>query len=336
MQTKVQANPLLNRPTTELPFSPVQMVAADAPLTVPMFLQLSDMALDGTVIILFTKAKGLSMVFRNDPLSKVLVTSTFDGIPVIRDFLQAQIEKKLRQLICDELPAMIQQLSLAWADRVPSPKVRATTLNFTVPPIDTEEGYSHHPASRPRSMVSSTYNSSRSIPHLYRNQSFTGRGQLTPFTPAIAQAIYTSHSLSALDLAERKAKLKATVTTTQTQSTSDRQRPKKHSVIRLSKAAATPASQTPKGVQTPIQSSFTPVTVASYFDKDSPQSIAAVQISRKLQAIQEHEDVKKRDDTTEAERLIQQKRMEQQLKQKISQERRQAGLESGMHRVSLR
>ncbi|ORY79926.1 hypothetical protein BCR37DRAFT_381346 [Protomyces lactucae-debilis] len=355
MQTKVQANPLLNRPTTELPFSPIQMVAADAPLTVPMFLQLSDMELDGTVILLFTKAKGLSMVFRNDPLSKVLVTSTFDGIPVIRDFLQAQIEKKLRQLLCDELPAIIQQLSVAWSGRVPSPKVRATTLNFTVPPIEADLNYKsgmRRPVSRQQRFVQqSGYNASRSIPHLYRNQSFTGRGQLTPFTPAIAEAIYKSTSLSALDLAERKAKMSATASVTTSTSTlsssPERRTVKKHSVIRLGKAAkpvekpvTTPGGVSPAQV---AQTTQTPVTVASYFDKDSPLSVD-VKTPVKLQVINEDEQVlsmtgdKKHASgaITATDREQQQRRMEKKLSQKIVQERRQAGLENGMHRMALR
>lgn len=247
LQTKVQANPLLNRPTTELPFSPVQMVAADASLTVPMFLQLSDMKLNGVVILLFTKKQGLSMVFRNDPLEHVLVTSTFDSIVAIRNFLQTQIEKKLRQLLCDELPAIIQTLSLAWTGARKSPKVRATHLDFSVPAIES------------RSLGGTGYNTPKTIPNLCRNQSFTGRGQLTPFTPAIAQAIYKSTSLSALDLAERKAKAQA--------STSPRVSPKKsrkkHSVIRLRTAESV---EPPKSL---------PRNASSYFSKDAPESPAA-------------------------------------------------------------
>ena len=242
IQTKVQANPLLNRPVAELPFAPIQMVAADAPLTVPMFLQLSDMQLDGVVIILFTKAKGLSMVFRNDPLEHVLITSTFDSIAAIRNFLQTQIEKKLRQLICDELPSIIHVLSLAWTGVKLSPTVRATHLDFSVPPLDTT------PTGTAGYTTPLTTN-------LYRNQSFTGRGQLTPFTPAIAQAIYKSTSLSALDLAERKSK----------SSTSPRLSPKKapkkkHSVIRLNLAAKHEFSTSDIS------------DTKSYFDKNAPIS----------------------------------------------------------------
>lgn len=253
LQTKVQANPLLNRPISDLPFSPVQMVAADASLTVPMFLRLSDMRLNGVVILLFTKNKGLSMVFRNDPLDNVLVTSTFDSIPAIRNFLQCQIEKKLRQLLCDELPAIIQTLSLAWTGAKKSPKVRPTHLDFSVPSMEV------------KSLGGTGSNMPKSIPLLYRNQSFTGRGQLTPFTPAIAQAIYKSTSLSALDLAERKA----TAQGSSASRVSPRKARKKHSVISLRKAEPTDVANTPGSDISSSSSSS-----SNYFSRHAPKSVS--------------------------------------------------------------
>ncbi|CCG82429.1 Mitochondrial distribution and morphology protein 34 [Taphrina deformans PYCC 5710] len=301
LQTKVQANPLLNRPTTELPFAPVQMVAADAPLTVPMFLQLSDMKVNGVVILLFTKSKGLSMVFRNDPLDHVLVTSTFDSIPAIRDFLQCQIEKKLRQLFCDELPAIIQTLSFAWTGAKRSPKVRATTLDFAVPAMES------------RSLGGTGYNTPKSIPHLYRNQSFTGRGQLTPFTPAIAQAIYKSTSLSALDLAERRAKSLS--------STSPRVSPKKshkrHSIIRLN------VHETPTEKET-VESDTRETT--SYFAKDAPVSPAAPMKKNKhitLTPIAEKSEKSPRTPNMTEQQKV--RLMQQLLHKKLNEDRRSSG-----------
>lgn len=52
------------------------------------------------------------MVFRNDPLESLKVSSTFDSIPFVRDYLQNEIEKQLRTLMMDELPAIIHRLSL--------------------------------------------------------------------------------------------------------------------------------------------------------------------------------------------------------------------------------
>ena len=52
------------------------------------------------------------MVFRNDPLESLKVSSTFDSIPFVRDYLQKEIEGQLRTLLMDEVPAIIHRLSL--------------------------------------------------------------------------------------------------------------------------------------------------------------------------------------------------------------------------------
>jgi distribution and morphology protein 34 len=64
------------------------------------------------VILVFSKQKGITVVFRNDPLESLKVSSTFDSIPFVRDFLQKEIEAQLRILFMDELPAIIHRLSL--------------------------------------------------------------------------------------------------------------------------------------------------------------------------------------------------------------------------------
>ena len=99
------------------PFTSRGVLAADAPLTVPMFLRLSKFQLSGIIILVFSKQKGLTLVFRNDPVDSVKVSSTFDSIPAIQRFLQAEIERLLRDLMREEVPAIIHKLSLEWAMR---------------------------------------------------------------------------------------------------------------------------------------------------------------------------------------------------------------------------
>jgi len=50
-------------------------------------------------------------VFRNDPLESLKVSSTFDAIPFVRDYLQKEIEGQLRTLLMDEVPVIIHRLS---------------------------------------------------------------------------------------------------------------------------------------------------------------------------------------------------------------------------------
>lgn len=82
-----------------------------------MFLRLSSFQLSGIIILVFSKQKGLTLVFRNDPIESVNVSSTFDSIPAIQQFLQAEIERLLRDLMQEQVPAMIHKLSLEWAMR---------------------------------------------------------------------------------------------------------------------------------------------------------------------------------------------------------------------------
>ena len=51
-------------------------------------------------------------MFRNDPLESLKVSSTFDSIPFVRDYLQNEIEGQLRTLLMDDVPAIIHRLSL--------------------------------------------------------------------------------------------------------------------------------------------------------------------------------------------------------------------------------
>ncbi|EWC46353.1 hypothetical protein DRE_04524 [Drechslerella stenobrocha 248] len=114
LQTKVQANPLNTYLSTTPSFTSPQPLAASSPLTIPLQITLSNFRLSGFVILVFSKAKGITLVFRNDPLESLVVSSTFDSIPFIKDYLQKEIEKQLRNLFQEELPAIIHRLSLRW------------------------------------------------------------------------------------------------------------------------------------------------------------------------------------------------------------------------------
>lgn len=81
-------------------------------LTIPLQITLSEIKLSGFIVLVFSKQKGITIVFRNDPLESLKVSSTFDSIPFVRDYLQKEIEGQLRILFMDELPAIIHRLSL--------------------------------------------------------------------------------------------------------------------------------------------------------------------------------------------------------------------------------
>lgn len=100
---------------SELPrHSRPSILAADQPLVVPMILRISDLKLRGIVVLVVSKTKGVTLVFKNDPLESIRVSSTFDSVSILRDFLQRQIEAQLRNLLQEDLPVMIHNLSLRY------------------------------------------------------------------------------------------------------------------------------------------------------------------------------------------------------------------------------
>jgi mitochondrial distribution and morphology protein 34 len=111
LKTKVQANPLNNYLATRNAFATPQPLAAATGLTIPLQITLSDIRLSGFVILVFSKQKGLTIVFKDDPLESLRVSSTFDSIPFVANHIQKEIEKQLRNLLMEELPAIIHRLS---------------------------------------------------------------------------------------------------------------------------------------------------------------------------------------------------------------------------------
>ncbi|KAF2154660.1 hypothetical protein K461DRAFT_275800 [Myriangium duriaei CBS 260.36] len=120
LKTRVQANPLNTYLSTKSDFASPQPLAAASSLTIPLQITLSDIRLSGFVILVFSRQKGITLVFRNDPLESLKVSSTFDSIPFVRNYLQKEIEAQLRVLFMDDLPAIIHRLSL----RVWNPEYR--------------------------------------------------------------------------------------------------------------------------------------------------------------------------------------------------------------------
>lgn len=87
---------------------------------------------------MFSRQKGLTLVFRNDPLESLKVSSTFDSIPFVRDYLQTEIEGQLRTLLMDELPAIIHRLSLRlWVPEYRAKDDEESRTNDNVAPEET-------------------------------------------------------------------------------------------------------------------------------------------------------------------------------------------------------
>lgn len=114
VKARVQVNPLCTyiNHTTPSYTNPNPLAAASAPLTIPVQLTLSEFKLSGFVILVFSKEKGITLVFRNDPLESMRVQSSFDSIPFIKNYLQKEIERQVRVLFQEELPLAVYKLSI--------------------------------------------------------------------------------------------------------------------------------------------------------------------------------------------------------------------------------
>ncbi|KAI0832779.1 hypothetical protein BC628DRAFT_1407176 [Trametes gibbosa] len=130
LRTKVQANPLNHKqPDIHLMGGSRGMLAAKQPLVVPMLLRLSHFKLNAYVVLVVSRQKGITLVFKTDPLQNVDINSTFDSIAVIQKFIQREIEGQLRQMFREDLPGIIHRLSQQWVKA----KVEAPYLQKPAP-----------------------------------------------------------------------------------------------------------------------------------------------------------------------------------------------------------
>ncbi|KAG0146157.1 hypothetical protein CROQUDRAFT_723054 [Cronartium quercuum f. sp. fusiforme G11] len=137
LQTKIQANPLRQKPSATSPdiLSSPSILFASTPLVVPMTLKLSCLRLKAIVVLVISRLEGVTLVFKNDPLESVEVSSTFDSVSAIQAFVQSEIERQLRELFRTELPGIIHNLSRRWiksrsSDALPQP----SSSNVPPPP----------------------------------------------------------------------------------------------------------------------------------------------------------------------------------------------------------
>lgn len=124
LHTKVQANPLkiYHDNLVELEndiggssnFVTPNFLLSNNEFSIPLDLKLSDIKINAIGIIVFSKTKGLTLVFRNDPLDSIKVSSTFDMVQVLANFLQKQIESQIRELFRETLPTVLHKLSLKY------------------------------------------------------------------------------------------------------------------------------------------------------------------------------------------------------------------------------
>ncbi|PGH21632.1 mitochondrial distribution and morphology protein 34 [Polytolypa hystricis UAMH7299] len=211
LKTRVQANPLNTYLVTRPAFASPQPLAAAAGLTIPLQITLSNFRLSGFVILVFSKQKGITVVFRNDPLESLKVSSTFDSIPFVRDYLQKEIEGQLRILFMDELPAIIHRLSLRlWGPDKSGQEIETTRID-KVPTEGPAEDPLLNPPQDPvdssgkvlsmTEIASLSLDSGVEMHSLFSQKNLLRLGALTDsqrtlslFTPSICEVVYRAWS----------------------------------------------------------------------------------------------------------------------------------------------
>ncbi|KAH8848097.1 ERMES complex subunit [Pyricularia oryzae] len=204
LKTRVQANPLNTYLYSKPSFTSPEPLAAASGLTIPLQITLSEIKLSAFIILVFSKQKGLTLVFRNDPLESLKVSSTFDSIQFVRDYLQRTIEGKLRNLMMDELPAIIHKLSLQlWCpeqmskeDHEKTNEMDEQAVNpFASPPLDAVDA--HGNLLDPIDISSIAVNGGAELQSLFSQKNLFRLGnlvntQLTSslFTPSVPEVIF--------------------------------------------------------------------------------------------------------------------------------------------------
>lgn len=112
-----------------------------------MALTLSNVRLRAIVVLIVSKHNGITIVFKNDPLESLDVSSTFDSISVLKGFIQKEIEGQLREMFREDLPGIIHTLSQQWFSS------EATSVEVERPAYHPPPALGSHPSSSSSSTV---------------------------------------------------------------------------------------------------------------------------------------------------------------------------------------
>jgi distribution and morphology protein 34 len=117
LTTKISASLLKNYNNNlgdEFNFIKPNFIVSDCDFDIPLNLTLKNFKMSSIIIIVFSKTKGLTLVFKNDPLENIDVNSTFDKITPIANFLQNKIESQICDLFKEFLPSLLYKFSLKY------------------------------------------------------------------------------------------------------------------------------------------------------------------------------------------------------------------------------
>ncbi|KAI5786055.1 hypothetical protein FPQ18DRAFT_404834 [Pyronema domesticum] len=276
LKARVQVNPLCTYLKTIPDFaSPQPLSAAATSLRIPVELTLSQFKLCGKVFVVYSKEKGITLVFANDPLESVRVRSSFDSVPFIKNYLQEEVEKHVRGLFQSELPLAVYKLSLRLLGIAESKaESKEQPKSTTYPTISTPEKQDVEPAVEPGEAEPATVESlgpgspeDEDIldPHELRLSALQNSSKtLSLFTPLLSGVLY--QAMPALASVARP-----TIDDQHTPATSGittPRRKRKHRIVNLrkssgeKKSASEPTSESSSEYTSTAQQSVASITTA--------------------------------------------------------------------------
>ncbi|KAF6015254.1 hypothetical protein HII13_000190 [Brettanomyces bruxellensis] len=92
-------------------------IVSDCDFDIPLYVTLSSIKMSSIIVVVFSVSKGLTLVFKNEPLESIDVNSTFDKIRPIARFLQEKIETQIGELFREFLPGMLYKFSLEYTTK---------------------------------------------------------------------------------------------------------------------------------------------------------------------------------------------------------------------------
>lgn len=84
-------------------------VSAHTQFRLPIAVSLSDLNIDGRLLVTWTKDGGVKATFLDDPLKKITFASSFSYLKSLHQLLQDAVENGLRQMLTSVVPNLVQR-----------------------------------------------------------------------------------------------------------------------------------------------------------------------------------------------------------------------------------
>lgn len=111
MHTQVEANALITSCDSAPPFALPHFASSLSSLPMPLQFTISHVKLAGTITLVVSKKKGVILVFRDDPLKSIKITSSLDSIPEAANRIKPEIEQEIRLVFQNTIPEMLYELT---------------------------------------------------------------------------------------------------------------------------------------------------------------------------------------------------------------------------------